>query len=360
MVMSDQGQTRPTHVLAGGQYNKPGELVEASVPAALPSMSKELPANRLGLARWLTSAEHPLTARVAVNRYWQRLFGRGLVETLEDFGTRGARPSHPELLDYLAMEFVESGWDVQAMLKRMVLSATYRQESECSGRLRAADPENRLFSRAPRLRLDAEAIRDQALAISKLLDPEVGGASVYPYQPAGLWMEINNRPGYSRAYPDPAAAGVHRRSLYTYWKRTLPPPSMQVFDAPSREACTVLRSRTSTPLQALTLMHDPQFVEAARAFGLRILREAGNSDRARVEFGFGVATGRTPSFRERAQVLGYLRAERARFEGAPEEVERALGVGLTPRDATLAPVEQAAWMSVGRLLLNLDEVIHRS
>jgi len=360
MVMSDQGQPRPTHVLGGGQYNQPGELVEASVPAALSSMSKELPANRLGLARWLTSPEHPLTARVAVNRYWQRLFGRGLVETLEDFGTRGARPSHPELLDYLALEFVESGWDVQAMLKRMVLSATYRQESACSDGLRAADPENRLFSRAPRLRLDAEAIRDQALAISKLLDPEVGGASVYPYQPDGLWMEINNRPGYSRAYPNPAAAGVHRRSLYTYWKRTLPPPSMQVFDAPSREACTVLRSRTSTPLQALTLMHDPQFVEAARAFGLRILREAGDSDTARVELGFGLATGRSPSRPERVQVLGYLRAERVRFEAAPEEVERALGVGLTPRDENLSAVEQAAWMSVGRLLLNLDEVIHRS
>jgi hypothetical protein len=360
MVMSDQGQTRPTHVLAGGQYNQPGELVEASVPAVLPGMATELPANRLGLARWLTSAEHPLTARVAVNRYWQRLFGRGLVETLEDFGTRGARPSHPELLDYLALEFVESGWDVQAMLKRMVLSATYRQESACSDGLRAADPENRLFSRAPRLRLDAEAIRDQALAISKLLDPEVGGASVYPYQPAGLWMEINNRPGLSRAYPNPAATGVHRRSLYTYWKRTLPPPSMQVFDAPSREACTVLRSRTSTPLQALTLMHDPQFVEAARAFGLRILRESEDSESARIEFGFRVATGRAPSKQESAQVLGYLRAERARFEAAPEEVERALGVGITPRDEELSAVEQAAWMSVGRLLLNLDEVIHRS
>ena len=173
-------------------------------------------------------------------------------------------------------------------------------------------------------------------------------------------MEINNRPGYSRAYPNPAAAGVHRRSLYTYWKRTLPPPSMQVFDAPSREACTVLRSRTSTPLQALTLMHDPQFVEAARAFGLRILREAGDSDTARVELGFGLATGRSPSRPERAQVLGYLRAERARFEAAPEEVERALGVGLTPRDELLSAAEQAAWMSVGRLLLNLDEVIHRS
>jgi hypothetical protein len=360
MVMSDQGKTRPTHVLAGGQYNKPGELVEASVPAVLPSMSTEFPTNRLGLARWLTSPEHPLTARVAVNRYWQRLFGRGLVETLEDFGTRGARPSHPELLDYLALEFVESGWDVQAMLKRMVLSATYRQRSECSDELRVADPENRLLSRAPRLRLDAEAIRDQALAISKLLDPEVGGASVYPYQPAGLWMEINNRPGLSRAYPAPTVAGVHRRSLYTYWKRTLPPPSMQVFDAPSREACTVLRSKTSTPLQALTLMHDPQFVEAARAFGLRILRESEDSDTARVVFGFEVATGRAPSLQERAQVLGYLHAERARFEAAPQEVERALGVGMTPQDETLSAVEQAAWMSVGRLLMNLDEVIHRS
>jgi hypothetical protein len=260
----------------------------------------------------------------------------------------------------LAVEFVESGWDVQAMLRRMVLSASYRQESECSGELRVADPENRLLSRAPRLRLDAEAIRDQALAISNLLDPEVGGASVYPYQPAGLWMEINNRPGLSRSYPNPALAGVHRRSIYTYWKRTLPPPSMQVFDAPSREACTVLRSRTSTPLQALTLMHDPQFVEAARAFGLRILREAEDSDTARIEFGFGVATGRSPSLQERAQVLGYLHAERARFETAPQEVERALGVGLTPRDEALSTVEQAAWMSVGRLLLNLDEVIHRS
>lgn len=359
MVMADMAQPRATHILKGGQYDQPGELVEASVPAALPPMQAALPRNRLGLARWLTSPGHPLTARVAVNRHWQRLFGRGLVETLEDFGTRGARPSHPELLDWLAAEFVESGWDVRSMLRRLVLSSTYRQGVRRSAADRLADPEGLLLGHAPRLRLDAEVIRDQALSLAGLLEDEIGGPSVYPYQPAGLWMEINNRPGYARAYPKPSAAGVHRRSMYTFWKRTLPPPSMQIFDAPSREACTVLRSRTSTPLQALTLLHDPQFVEAARALGLRILGEASGSDADRLAYGFELVTGRAASPPELKELAGYLEAERRRFQADPQAVTLALGVGLASSDESPRAAEEAAWMSLGRLLLNLDEVIQR-
>ncbi len=247
-----------------GQYNRKGDVVTAGVPEELMPMSKDAPANRLGFANWLIDAKHPLTARVAVNRYWQQLFGTGLVKTSEDFGTQGEWPSHPELLDTLATEFVRSGWDVKSMLRSMLTSATYRQSPRVSAKLYGRYPENRLLARGPRFRLDAEQIRDQALAVSGLLVEKIGGPSVYPYQPQGLWMELNNRPGYSKKYAPGKGDSLYRRSMYTFWKRTVLSPMLRTFDAPGREFCTVRRSRTNTPLQALLLLQGPQFVEAAR------------------------------------------------------------------------------------------------
>ena len=354
LVMRDQPGVRVTRVLERGQYDQGRDEVSPAVPAVLGALAPDLPRDRLGLARWLTAPEHPLTARVAVNRLWAQCFGRGIVATPDNFGLQGTWPSHPALLDWLASEFVTGGWDVQAMLRRIVLSRAYRQSSRGPEDPRA----ERLFARGARFRLDAESIRDQALAISGLLDRAIGGPSVYPYQPAGLWQEINNRPGYSRAYPEPAAGQLHRRSVYTYWKRTLPPPTMQLFDAPNREVCTAYRSRTNTPLQALALLHDPQFVEAARALAGRVLRKGGADD-ARLTFAFQLCTQRAPREDELAQLRGLLAEERARLKGDPDAARATLAVGLAPRDETLPVVEHAAWFGVARVLLNLSEVVTR-
>ena len=354
LVMRDQPRMRATHVLERGQYDQPRAAVSADTPAFLPSMG-ELARDRLGLARWLTAPEHPLTARVAVNRLWEQCFGVGLVTTLENFGTQGSFPTHPELLDWLAVELVESGWDVRAMLRLIMSSATYRQSSNA----RPIDFDPALYASGPRFRLEAEAIRDQALAVSGLLDRRVGGRGTFPYQPAGLWQELNNRPGFSTTYPEPTLDQVHRRSLYTFWKRTLPPPSMQLFDAPNREVCTLSRSRTNTPLQALALLHDVQYVEAARALAERMLREVGEQDAARLEHGFRLCTSRHPDALERDELLAFLAEERERFLGDPEAARAALAVGISPRDESLPAAEHAAWTSVARVLLNLSEVITR-
>jgi len=354
-VMRDKPGVRTTHVLERGQYDQKGAEVEPGVPRALGALDPDQPRDRLGLARWLTAPENPLTARVAVNRLWSQCFGRGLVTTPDNFGLQGAWPSHPELLDWLAVEFVEGGWDVRAMLRRIVLSRAYRQSSRGPDDPHAQE----LYARGARHRLDAESIRDQALAVSGLLDRTVGGPSVYPYQPAGLWQEINNRPGLSRTYPAPALDQQHRRSMYTYWKRTLPPPTMQLFDAPNREVCTATRSRTNTPLQALALLHDPQFVEAARALAGRTLREGGERTQARLRFAFQLCTQRAPSRAELAQLQGLLEEERARYAADPEAARTALQVGLAPRDEQLPVVEHAAWFEVARVLLNLSEVVTR-
>jgi hypothetical protein len=357
MVMAELENPRQTHVLLRGEYDKPREPVQPGTPAALPSMPDGLPPNRLGLAQWLVMPDHPLTARVTVNRFWQQLFGNGIVKTTEDFGSQGDWPSHPELLDWLAVEFVESGWDVKALLKLMVMSATYRQASRLTPELLEIDPENRLLTRGPRMRLDAEVIRDSALFAGGLLNPQVGGPSVFPYHPLGLWQEINNRPGYSRTYKQDTGQKLYRRSLYTFWKRTVPPPSMSAFDAPEREYCLVRRSRTNTPLQALVMLHDPQFVEAARHLGGRMLANAGLSNRDRLAYGFQLCHTRRPSTAELDVLCQELQQRLKHYRDNGEAAAKLLAVGDSPLDESFDPAELAAWTSLGRLMLNVSEFV---
>ncbi|MEO2046127.1 MAG: PSD1 and planctomycete cytochrome C domain-containing protein, partial [Pirellulales bacterium] len=312
MVMNTASKPRQTHFLHRGQYDQPGELVHPGVPASLPELH-EIPlkreANRLDLARWLVRPDHPLTARVAVNRIWQLLFGTGLVSTSADFGSQGSPPSHPLLLDWLALDFIESGWDVKHLVGKMVRSATYQQSSHVSPHSLQIDPNNRLLSHGPRFRLQGEFIRDASLKVSGLLVEQIGGPSVKPYQPPGLWKEISHfgsTPATAQAFVQEHGGKLYRRSMYTYWKRTVPPPSMVSFDAPNRELCTLQRQTTNTPLQALVLLNDPQFVEASRAFAERILRQGprlgshGSSlnINARIRFAFELATARNPTQKE--------------------------------------------------------------
>ncbi|MEZ6089726.1 MAG: DUF1553 domain-containing protein [Pirellulaceae bacterium] len=320
-------------------------------------MPADFPNNRLGLARWLVMPDHPLTARVTVNRIWQQLFGVGIVKTVEDFGSQGEWPSHPELLDCLATEFVASGWDVKALIKRIVMSSTYRQSSKVTREMLARDPENRLLSRGPRSRLDGEVIRDSVLAVSGLLSETLGGPSVFPYHPPGLWQEINNRPNYSRTYQQSSGNELFRRSLYTFWKRTVTPPSMAAFDAPDREYCVVRRSQTNTPLQAFVMLHDPQFVEAARHLAGSLLKLPDLNARQRIELGFRKCNARRPSDAELATLATLLQSRQQRYAADESARSNLLSVGDTPVDDTIDPVQLAAWTSVCRSMLNLSEFI---
>src|SRR5262249_27148728 len=280
MVIQEMDRPRDTYLLIRGQYDKKGVKVTPGVPAALSPFPRGAKPNRLGLAQWLVSPDHPLTARVAVNRYWQMYFGTGIVKTTEDFGVQGEWPSHPELLDWLATEFIRTGWDVKAMQKLIVTSATYRQSSKTPPELQQRDPENRLLARAPRFRLPAEMVRDQALFVSGLLVEKLGGPSVKPYQPAGLWKGLVMQ---DMDYTQGKGEDLHRRSLYTFWKRTVAPPMMANFDSAMRESCTVRENRTNTPLQALNLMNDVSFLEASRFVGQRMMKEGGSSAGARLD-----------------------------------------------------------------------------
>ena len=356
MVMNELPTPRKTYVLIRGEYDKRGEEVQPATPETLPPMPAEFPRNRLGLAKWLVMPNHPLTARVTVNRFWQQLFGTGIVKTAADFGSQGDWPSHPKLLDWLAINFVESGWDVKALLKQIVMSSTYRQSGVATPKARQRDPENRLLSRGPRLRLDAEVIRDSALFASGLLSNRVGGPSVFPYHPTGLWQEINNRPGYSRTYKQDSGEKLYRRSMYTFWKRTVPPPSMAAFDAPEREYCQISRSRTNTPLQAFVMLHDPQFVEAARHLAGRMLASAGN-DRERLWDGFQRCHTRPPTDQETTVLLAELKARRKQYTSTPEAAEQLLAVGESEVDPSVVPTELAAWTSVARVMMNLSEFV---
>ena len=359
MVMQDMATPRKTFVLERGQYDQRREEVSANTPAALGAMAENAPRNRLGLARWLVNGKHPLTARVAVNRDWQRLFGEGLVKSTEEFGTQGDWPSHPNLLDWLAVQFTKNNWDIKALQKLIVTSATYRQDSRASAALLARDRDNRLLARGPRHRLDAEVIRDNALAVSGLLLDKIGGPSVYPYHPKGLWLELNNRPGLSKPYPHGKGEALYRRSLYTYWKRTVPPPSMATFDAPEREFCLVRRSRTNTPLQAFVLLHDPQFVEAARQLAAQMM-SAAQDPKARIAHGFRVITARPPNPREQA-ILQRLYTERfAFYKQNPKAAEALLAIGESKTPETLPAIEHAAWMTVARAMMNLSETITKN
>ncbi len=362
MVMREMSPPRKTHLLARGRYDMPAEEVEPGVPEELLGRwPDEAPRNRLGLAMWLTQPSNPLTARVAVNRFWQQLFGVGLVKTSENFGFQGDWPSHPELLDWLATEFVRSGWDVKAVLRMIVLSSTYRQDSRVAPELAERDPENRLLARGPRFRLPAEAIRDQALALSGLLADRLGGPSVRPYQPKGFYDGIVVGADYPGTTWDPGSGpDLYRRSLYTFWKRTAPHPAMTVFDAPDREFCTVRRSVTNTPLQALALLNGPVFVEAARKIAERMIEEGGESVASRVRFAFRLATGRSPDAVEQEALERTFRELLASYDGETSEAKALLAVGNAPRTKVAPAAEQAAYTAVASVILNLDEVITKN
>lgn len=355
MVMQEMEKPRDTFLLIRGNFQQPGEKVEPGVPRAIFPMPEGYPANRLGLARWLTHPDHPLVSRVIVNHYWQHYFGTGLVKTAEDFGSQGDWPSHPELLDWLATEFVRSGWDVKAMQRLIVTSATYRQAAAVTAEALQRDPDARWLGRFPRLRLDAEAIRDNALAVSGLFNPKVGGPSVYPYQPPGLWEAVAFEG--SRKYVQSEGAENYRRGLYTYWRRSLPYPSLINFDAPTRETCTIRRPRTNTPLQALNLMNDPVYVEAARAFGQRIMREGGSSVEGRLSYAFQWCLGRLPTRPERDRMESAFREHLDAFTRDRVAAARLLAVGVSSPPVELDPCELAAWTLIGSTLLNLDETI---
>ena len=358
MVMDQMAEPRETFVLMRGQYDLQGEKVEPGLPDCLPAPAEGDPKDRLGFAKWLMDPSNPLPARVTVNRYWQRYFGVGLVKTTEDFGSQGEVPSHPELLDWLATEFVNRGWDIRHIHRLIVTSATYRQESRRRPDTVEVDSQNRLLAYAPRLRLEAEAVRDNALAISGLLKREVGGPSVRPYQPLGLWKEVGYGGGFTaQVFTLGEGDELYRRSMYTFWKRTSPPPSMMLFDAPNRENCTVKRSRSNTPLQALTLLNDPQFVEASRFLAERIMKEGGETVIERLNHAFELAVARPVTDGEAAVLKDLFETERAGFVAEPERAEKLLAVGQAPADTTLDHVELATWSTVASVILNMDETI---
>lgn len=365
MVMSELSEPRPTHVLMRGNYDAPGEAVTPGVPESLLGAWPEgAPKNRLGLAQWLTKPDHPLTARVVVNRFWQQVFGTGLVKTSEDFGIQSEYPVHKEVLDELSRNFIDGGWNVKALMKSLVLSATYRQDSAAGADLLAKDPANRLLSRGPRVRLSAEMIRDHALAVSGLLKPRIGGPGVYPDQPADLYKGVVVDAAYpGTKWTNSAGDDLYRRSLYTFWKRTVPHPVMTVFDMPDREFGCVRRSRTNTPLQALTLMNEPAMVRAAGHLSARIRSGGGAADAERLAYGFRLVTSRLPSEKESAVLARMLDSLRKSYQGDPAGADAMLTSADVPPAAetpAAARVEAAAWVALASNLLNLDETITKN
>ncbi len=353
MVMVDDLNARESFVLKRGAYDSHGEKVTPGIPAILPQPRPEWRNNRLGLAKWIIDRSNPLTARVTVNRYWQSYFGFGIVKTVDDFGSQGEWPVHPELLDWLAVEFMDSGWNVKAMQKLIVTSATYRQTSKVTPELLQKDPDNRLLARGPRYRLGPDEIRDQALAVSGLLVEKVGGPSVKPYQPPGLWQELASGGGYVQDRGE----GLYRRSLYTYWKRTVTPPFMANFDAPNREVCTVYENRTNTPLQALDLMNDVAFLEASRKLAERMMVEGGATPQQRIEFGYKLLLVRPPRPQELEILLASLQQTEARYENDGQAAHQMLSSGASPVRAGLDVRELAAFTTVASLLLNMDATV---
>ena len=358
MVMAEMPSPRKTFLLKRGQYDAPDGEVQPDVPASLPPFPKDAPRNRLGLAQWLLTPEHPLTSRVAVNRAWTMFLGTGLVETVEDFGSQGAWPSQMELLDWLAVEFSSGDWDTKQLHRRIVTSATYRQSSRVTKEMQERDPTNKLLARGARFRLPAEIIRDNALAVAGLLSDRFGGPSVSPYQPAGLWDDVAVGADYEgTVYKQDKGEGLYRRSMYTFWKRTCPPPGLNTFDAPEREVCTSRRSRTNTPLQALVLMNDPTYLEAARKLAERAMTEGGESPDSQLTFAFRLAVSRQPSPAESAVLLKTYQHQRAKYEQNPIAAKALLSHGDSPRNQSLNELDLAAWTAVMSLILNLDEAI---
>jgi hypothetical protein len=374
LVMNTAPKPRETHILDRGLYSAPLEQVTPGTPAILPPLSteptfdqasgtfKDRPANRLDLARWMTRPDHPLTARVAVNRLWEHFFGRALSASSANLGSQGQWPSHPELLDWLAVDFRDHGWDRKRMIRLILTSRTYRQSSTTSPAILTRDPGNELLTRGPRFRLTAEQIRDQALAVSGLLVERLGGPSVRPYQPGDLWRQVSHygsSPATSQTFVQDHGEKLHRRSLYTYWKRTLPPSNLSVFDAPNREICTIGRLPTNTPLQALVTLNDPQFIEAARALACKLLATPHPTDRDRLTAAFEIVTSRPPKPGEVATLETALNRERQRYTADPSAAQQLLSIGELPQNTALPNPEQAAWTQLAATLLNLSETITR-
>ncbi|MEO1010180.1 MAG: DUF1553 domain-containing protein [Bacteroidota bacterium] len=355
MVMEEMPQKRTAFAYDRGDYTQPIYQVAPNTPEVLPRFPNDYPKNRLGLAQWIFAKDNPLTSRVTVNRYWQMLFGKGLVSTPEDFGVQGALPTHPELLDWLAITFIESGWDVKALLKTMVMSHTYRQSSVVSPEMREKDPNNQYLGRSNSYRLPAEMIRDNALAASGLLVDHMGGRSVKPYQPKGLWIEKNSFSHILLNYKESEGDSLYRRGLYTFIRRTAPHPAMTAFDAPSREVCTVKRENTNTPLQALVLMNDVQFVEASKVLAARMQKEGGSSLEDQIAYGFRLAVSRFPKPEETAILENLFKKQEIRFKTSPEEATKLLGMGRKELDNSLDKTKTASLTMVANTILNHDE-----
>jgi hypothetical protein len=351
-------QPRPIRVLERGNWqDTTGEIVEPGTPQFMKQLHAKGRATRLELAKWLTSPDHPQTARVFVNRLWHLYFGNGLSRSLEDAGSQGEWPTHPELLDWLAVEFIENGWNVKRIVKLMVTSSAYRQSSLTTDALRKLDPDNRLLARQSRSRLTAEAIRDQMLAVSGLMVDRIGGRSVKPYQPDGYYAYLNFP---KRTYVADKGLDQYRRGVYTHWQRTYLHPMLRAFDAPTREECTAQRAVSNTPLAALVLLNDPSQIECARVFAARILREGGDDDNARIRWTWRQVLSRAPEDREIAAVAKFHQACRQQFADDPAAAKKLLGVGQAPSPQNLNVIDVAAWTSVARLLFNLDETITRN
>jgi hypothetical protein len=359
LVMEERTDTKPTAwILYRGAYDQRREQVGANTPAVLPPMTSDLPRNRLGLAEWLFTKDHPLAARVAVNRMWQEIFGTGITRTSEDFGSQGEPPTHRELLDWLAVDFRDHGWDMKRFYKQLLMSATYRQSAVVTPLKLDKDPENRLLSRAPRFRMDGELIRDYALAASGLLAPQIGGPSVKPYQPEGVWEAVAMDGSNTRFYKQDSGPGLYRRSMYSFWKRAAPPASMEIFNAPTRETCVVRRERTDTPLQALVTMNDVQFVEAARELAGRAMVSAVSWD-AQVDF---VATRlllRPLALKERTIAKKSFDRYRLYYAAHEDDAKKFLNQGERKADPALPPADYAAMAMLTSQLMNLDEVLNK-
>jgi hypothetical protein len=362
-VFKDLDQPRQSYVMIRGAYDKPGEKVEPGVPAVLPPLpvsGSRARATRLDLAEWLVSSENPLTARVTVNRFWQQVFGTGLVKTSYDFGSQGDTPSHPELLDWLAIHFRETGWNVKELMRLMLTSATFRQSSRVDPDVYAKDPQNRLYARGPRLRLDAEQIRDNALFVSGLIDFKMGGKGVKPYQPVNIWEPVGFAGSNTRFYTPDTGSALYRRSLYTFLKRTAPPPFMANFDAPNREQFCTRRDRSNTPLQALQLMNDVQHVEAARALAERMLMEGGAGPAERITFACRLVLARVPDREELEVIQGQLQQHLDRYQHDSDAAMKLISQGESRPKTELGTSELAAYTLVANMLLNLDETLTRN
>ncbi|RYZ45563.1 MAG: DUF1553 domain-containing protein, partial [Sphingobacteriales bacterium] len=364
MVMKEEPGIRKSYILNRGAYDAHGEEVTADVPNSILPFLGALPRNRLGLAQWLFDNKNPLTARVMVNHVWQEIFGKGLVATSEDFGNQGSIPSHPELLDWLAVDFRENGWDIKKLIRKMVMSATYRQSSNASAEVRDKDPENIYLSHSSRYRMNAEMIRDNALASSGLLNKELGGPSVKPYQPEGIWegVSVGDKSGYrgETSYIIDTGNLVYRRSLYTYWRRTVPPPAMITFDNPMKEICEVRRTRTSTPLQALVLLNDPQIMEASRVLGAKLLVKNNSGARQTITEAFRLITSRSAKTNEIEILEQFYNTELKKYQADPKSATAVLKTGHYPVNNKVPPANAAAIMLTIQTIYNLDETISRS